>query len=245
MSIDWWTLGLETVNVTILIWLLAHFFWRPVARTIADRRAAVAKTLSDAEHERNEAAKILDEAKATREEVARAREAMMAEARAEADTLRADLITKAKAEARALDKAEKKAIAAERVAAEKEWEKQSGQLAIDIAGRLAERLKGAAVRTVFLQWLVDAIAELPQDTKQSAAKDGATFEVVSAEALSQAEQTACKKRIAVALGGSPELTFKTDPALIAGLELRSPHLTVKNSWRADLDTIGREISREG
>jgi len=32
MTIDWWTLGLQTVNVAILVWLLQRFFWRPWRR---------------------------------------------------------------------------------------------------------------------------------------------------------------------------------------------------------------------
>jgi F-type H+-transporting ATPase subunit b len=32
VTIDWWTLGLQAVNVLILIWLLGYFFWRPVAK---------------------------------------------------------------------------------------------------------------------------------------------------------------------------------------------------------------------
>ena len=40
MTIDWWTLGIQTVNVIILIWLLGRFFWRPVAAMIEQRRAA-------------------------------------------------------------------------------------------------------------------------------------------------------------------------------------------------------------
>ena len=39
MTIDWWTLGIQTVNVVILIWLLGRFFWRPVAAMIEQRRA--------------------------------------------------------------------------------------------------------------------------------------------------------------------------------------------------------------
>ena len=35
MHIDWWTLALQTVNVLVLIWLLARFFFRPV---MDDRR---------------------------------------------------------------------------------------------------------------------------------------------------------------------------------------------------------------
>ena len=34
MTIDWWTLGLQTVNVIALVWLLGRFFWRPLAGMI-------------------------------------------------------------------------------------------------------------------------------------------------------------------------------------------------------------------
>jgi F-type H+-transporting ATPase subunit b len=37
MTIDWWTLGIQAVNVIILVWLLARFFWRPVAAMIEQR----------------------------------------------------------------------------------------------------------------------------------------------------------------------------------------------------------------
>ena len=40
MTIDWWTLGLQTINVLILIWILARFLFRPVAKIIAAERAA-------------------------------------------------------------------------------------------------------------------------------------------------------------------------------------------------------------
>jgi F-type H+-transporting ATPase subunit b len=37
------------------------------------------------------------------------------------------------------------------------------------------------------------------------------------------------------------LRFVTDPALIAGLELRSPHFVLHNSWAADLAQIGKAL----
>ena len=40
MTFDWWTLGLQTVNIVILVWLLQRFFWAPIAGMIAERRAA-------------------------------------------------------------------------------------------------------------------------------------------------------------------------------------------------------------
>ena len=40
MQIDWWTLGLQTVNALVLIWLLAHFLFRPVVDAITARQKA-------------------------------------------------------------------------------------------------------------------------------------------------------------------------------------------------------------
>ena len=52
MRIDWWTLGLQTVNVLILVALLARFLFRPVVAVMDERRAAAAKLISDAEAEK-------------------------------------------------------------------------------------------------------------------------------------------------------------------------------------------------
>ena len=35
---------------------------------------------------------------------------------------------------------------------------------------------------------------------------------------------------------------QVDPSLIAGIELRGPHLVITNSWKADLDRILGEVS---
>ena len=45
-----------------------------------------------------------------------------------------------------------------------------------------------------------------------------------------------------AFGTNPTITFKTDPTLIAGLELHGPHLAVSNSWRADLQKILADLT---
>jgi F-type H+-transporting ATPase subunit b len=49
MQIDWWTLGLQTVNALVLIWLLAHFLFRPVVDAIAGRQKAAGQLLADAQ----------------------------------------------------------------------------------------------------------------------------------------------------------------------------------------------------
>ena len=55
MQIDWWTLGLQTVNVLILVWILARYLFRPVTAMIAERQTAATAQLDAARVARAEA----------------------------------------------------------------------------------------------------------------------------------------------------------------------------------------------
>ncbi len=123
--------------------------------------------------------------------------------------------------------------------AEKAWAERASRLSVDIAERLAARLDGPAVRAAFLSWLLKEIRALPEPVRQAVTADGSALEAVSAIALAPADQERYRERIGEAFGAQPQIVFKTDPALIAGLELHGPHLAVSNSWRADLDTNPR------
>jgi F-type H+-transporting ATPase subunit b len=244
MTIDWWTLGIQTANVAILIWLLGRFFWRPVAGMIEQRRAAAQRLLAEAEAKHGEAAAALAGIERTREGFAREREAILEAARQSAEAARTARLEETAREAAALEAAAKARIEKDEEAAETAWRERAGHLAIAIAERLAARLDGPAVRGAFLDWLLDAIRRLPEPTRQAMAMDGAALEVISAGPLDPAGQEDYRARIGDAFGSRPDITFKVDPALIAGLELRGPHLAVHNSWRADLTQILAEITHD-
>ncbi|GLR67883.1 ATP synthase subunit b [Acidocella aquatica] len=240
MSIDWATLGLQALNVLILVWLLARFFWRPVAGMIEQRRAAAQALLADA-GAKNEAAKAaLAEITQTRAGFAQEREALLAQAQAQAAAARAALLAEAAQEAEALRREARAAMQTEQAAAAQAWRERASRLAVDIAARLAARLQGEAVQAAFLEYLLHEIQALPPAARQVAA-----LEVASATEISAAAQSEITARISAALGAAPRITFKTEPALIAGLELRGPHLRISNSWRADLDRIEQDLTHDG
>ncbi|CAM5443116.1 ATP synthase subunit b [Aquamicrobium terrae] len=236
MTIDWWTLGLETVNVAVLVWLLGRFFWRPVSAMIETRRKQAVSLLDEAEASRAEAKAALAEIGRTREGFAAEREQVLEKARQEAAEQSAALLDKARGQAAAAEAGARAALAAEKAAAEAEWAERSGRLAVEIAGRLMARLSGDSVREAFADWLVAEIGKLPDDARKAVANGGA-LEAVSAAGIGADEQARIRERIAGALGAAPQIVFTTDPALIAGLELRGPHLAIANSWKADLDSI--------
>ncbi|ANN58714.1 ATPase [Mesorhizobium loti NZP2037] len=245
MTIDWWTLGIQAVNVVILIWLLGHFFWRPVAAIIDQRRATVQQLLADAETSRNQATKALADIERTRQGFDKEREAIIASAHESAEQARAEILTSGARQAAALETSAKTLIEKERDATDKAWAKQANRLAIAIATRLAARLGGPAVNATFLDWLLKEIRKLPASVRASFAANGAAFEVVSGTLIEAAEQEHYRQLIEGSLGGHPQLSFKVDPTLIAGLELRGPHLVINNSWRADLANILADLDHDG
>lgn len=55
VELDWSTFLLEIVNVLVLVWLLKRFLYRPVMTVIEERKAAIAKTVADAQLVQQEA----------------------------------------------------------------------------------------------------------------------------------------------------------------------------------------------
>ncbi len=237
MTISWWTLGIQTVNVVILIWLLGRFFWRPVAAMIEQRRATAQRIVAEAEAKRGEATAALAEIERTRAGFARERETILTEAHEAAEREHATRLAEAEKDARSLESAMKTTIAKEKQAVDKAWTERASRLAVDIAERLAARLDGPAVRAAFLDWLVKEIRALPAPARQAAAAEGVTLEATSATALLPADQDRYREQISEAFGVHPQIVFKADSTLIAGLELQGPHFVVSNSWRADLTKI--------
>jgi F-type H+-transporting ATPase subunit b len=241
MQIDWWTLGLQTVNAVVLIWLLAHFFFRPVVDAIAVRQKAAGQLLADAkankaaaESEREKAvaetARLADHRsealKAVEAEAAAAKAALLATAQAEADKLRADAKAKIEAERRT------EALAAE---------DRAGRLAIDIVTKLLDRLPRETRVSGFIDGIASGLAKLPERTRTSVGADGTSIRLTTARAVTPQEVEACRKALTEVLGHTVAVEVSVDPALIAGIELEAPHAVVRNSFRADLVRLQSEL----
>ena len=245
MTLDWWTLGIQTVNVVILVWLLQHFFWRPVAAMIEQRRALAQKTVDDAAAGRIDAASANAGFVRIRAGFDDERRAILADAHKAADGARAAALDDATRAAASLLATAQSEIGHERADAERGWADRSSQLAVEIAQRLASRLAGPQVQTAFLEWLVAAIQAMPAQARQDVTADGVPLVALSAAALDPAQQERAGALIGKAFGTRPRIVFEVDPALIAGLELHGQHFTVGNSWRADLGTIQAALTDAG
>ncbi len=242
MQIDWWTLGLQTINALVLIWLLSRFLFRPIAAILAERRAAAARLMEEAAAKEASARALEEKAqaalaaiasdraasvKAATVEAEEARRVMLDAARADAERLRAN----AQAEIERIKKSERQADA-----------ERASLLAVDIARRLLERLPASSRVTGFIGGLVDAIDALPQETRADFRRRDALL--TAARALTDEEETLCRAELAKAFGGPVTFATRADPSLLAGLELENEHTSIRNSLRADLERISAELLKE-
>lgn len=241
MTLDWWGLGLQAINVLILVWLLSRVFWRPIAGAITRRQDAAQAMLEEGKTAEAKADAALAEVAETRAGIAAEREAILAEAKATADTVAKVALKDAQTKADAMIAAARTAIDRDRNTARKENATRAAELSVEIAARLLGRFNTPAVQAAFLAQLVEAIAGMSASDRTALIASADDIEIITATNPEDAERAKIEQAVKDALDGTPSVRLVTDPDLIAGLELRSGHFVLHNSWRADLENILKEV----
>jgi len=245
MHTDWWTLALQTVNVLVLIWILARFFFRPIVDIVAKRHEQAKKALADTAAARQEAADARAEADKARAEIGAERDRLIAEARKSAEIEKANLLVQSSEEIAKLRGEAEATITRDRTAAAQAIIARASELAVEIARRLLGRLPSKTTLSAFVGELCQTLRALPSEERERfTSASGHAIEVVTAAPLSEQETGHVRDALNAAFGSELPFEFRTDPALIAGIELHSRNTIVRNSWRADLGRIREELSRD-
>ena len=245
MRIDWWTLALQTVNVLILIWILARYFFRPVMDIVVKRQQEANKLLADAAHARREAADVRADADKARAKIAAERERLIAEARNAALIEKQNLLAQSSQEIAKLHREAEAAIARDRSAAKKAIIDRASELSVEIAQRLLARLSRQNILHAFIDEIcreVHALSSEARENLASAAATGHPLEIITAAPLSGEETQYVRGALNEAFRRELSVAFRSDPAIIAGVELKGRNAIIRNSWRADLDRIRQELT---
>jgi F-type H+-transporting ATPase subunit b len=236
MRIDWWTLSLQTVNAFVLIWLLAYFFFKPIADVIAARKAAAAQLLQEAEQAKSAALSMRDEERASLAEVGERRSAALATVQQDAEAQREAFLAAARRDADRMRDDARGEMARQLELARDAQLKHASALALDIARRLIERFPQSTLVSGFIAGLAAAVAALPPEAKTDFEEEG-DVRLRTPRALTAEEEAECRRALETSFGRPLAFSVESDPGLIAGLELDNRHTTIRNSLRADLDDI--------
>ncbi len=236
MHIDPWTIALQAINFLVLVWLLQRFFYKPVRAVIDKRRRLVEQALADAAakgKEADAAKQHLDEERARLEEERRElRKTVHADMARERDRM----IEEVRAESAKIVAEAHESVAAERAGVAEELRGRAADVAVTLAEALLRNtaidpLEAALAR---LEARLKALTDADRARLAGELKGDGDVTVTTAHPLSDEGRTRWQTRLATALGGSPRFRFTHDAALVGGAELHFPHTVIRFTWADQL-----------
>ena len=247
MHIDWWTLGIQAINLLILVWILARFFYRPVAEIIEKRRMAATKQLEEATKARAAVEAREVAIQATRAGFAAEREGLLANARRQSESERDELLKQANA-AIAKRRADNETLLMQaKREMEQEVVERASAIAVTIAQKMLEKVPPTGSAGPFLNALLERLPSMSARSRQLLIEAAGSrgLDLVTSAPLDETQRASCQGAIEQSLGVRAKLAFRSDPSLIAGVELRCDELIIKNNWRDDLSQILEQIRSHG
>jgi F-type H+-transporting ATPase subunit b len=162
MKLDWWTIGLQTVNFIVLVWLLNRFLYKPVLAMIDARKAEVRRQYDDAKAADHMAQALLSAAQSQRTGLASERAAVLKAAAEQAQEMAEARRNQARRDAEALLDVARKALATERELALEEARRVAVDLGSEIAQRLLADLPIQLRAEAWMERIEDHITGLPE-----------------------------------------------------------------------------------
>ncbi len=224
MELTWSTFVLEIINFLILVWILKRFLYKPVLAVIDRRKAAIDKTMADAEAMRADAERIQHQY-----------ENRLADWEQERRKAYEDLQTSiAEERQRQLDQLEavleeerkKAAVVEEKRLAEQRRRDEETALnqGARFVGRMLERLRGPALEARLIELVLEDLPNLRPDRLESLrdafAASNAPVKIVSAEALDTRQRSRMEQTLAQMLGVDQlNCIFSESDDLVAGLRI--------------------------
>lgn len=149
-NVSFWTV----VIFLVLLYVLSKFAFPPILGYAAAREQRIRETLEDAQRQREEAQRLLEEQRAELAEARQQAQQVIAEGKVAADRVKADLVETARAEQQALVERARKEIALESDKAIEALRREAVDLAIAAAAQLiGKRLDSAEDRRLVTEYL--------------------------------------------------------------------------------------------
>ena len=244
MHIDWWTLGLQTVNFAILVWLLHRFLYKPVLRMIDARKAEIERQYADAGATDQKAKAQLAAAEAERAGMAAEREAGLKTAAAQAQELIEARRAQAERDAQALLDGARKTLASERARALEEARRMALDLGAEFARRLLAEVPMQLRAEAWIEHIeryIDDLTAPERDALRRQLADGSALTVLTAAPLPGPAADTWREGLRRRLGEGIDITFEVSPPLIAGAELHFPTAVLRFSWQSALEAARTQL----
>lgn len=239
MTIDWWTLFLQTVNFLLLVWLLQHFLYKPVRSVIEKRRVLAEEALLKAESTEKDAETAKSEFEAETAALEKTREAVIEGARQSAEADAKKIVAEARRQADSILATAQKTAEESHAEALASVKQDVVETAVQIAGTILRKTAQSSLDAVFLARLLEEIDSLSDEDRARIDGDIAGgkggVEVATPMELKADARDAWAKALTERLHLQQAPRFVVDPELLGGAELRFQHETVGFAWSDQLE----------
>lgn len=232
MRIDWFTVVAETLNFLILVWLMIRFLYKPVLRAVQGREDRIAQELADAGDKEKQAESARQEFEQKKQDLDQQRASLLKTAKDEVAQTKNDLLAQARSDAKDQVERYHKALAQDHSKFSHQLIERTQHEVLAISAKVLTDLADEELQDAILRSFIHQLEE-SEGSKQPALPDIASFSGKPLRIRSSVElNSEDKQRLSASLRNifatSPELSYETDPELIAGLEIVSD--AHKLSW---------------
>lgn len=229
MLFDWFTVGAQTLNFLVLVWLMKRFLYKPILDAIDAREKRIALALADAALRQVAAKKERDEFHQKNEDFDRQRNELLGQAKDEAKAERQRLQGEARQVADTLRTKKQDALTSELQTLHQDIARRSREEVFAIAQKVLTDLAGTTLESRMGAVFTRRLLELDNAAKTGLAEalktSSNTVRVRSAFELPAAQRAAIQSALNETFSGEIQIQFDTTPDLISGIELSA------NGWK--------------
>jgi F-type H+-transporting ATPase subunit b len=239
VELSWTSFILELLNFLVLVWVLKRLFYAPIKGAIARRRAAVEKTLHDAESSKSEAQNLQSRYEGRLREWEMEKERQKEEFRKELSEERIKQLKLTEswvAEEREKAKAQQDKKDAERRMNE---EREAMKQAFEFTSRVLKDLSCPELEGKIVDLVTKQLSSAERESLPSAAAQswdhGGTVRVRSAYSLTEAQRDTLTAVLKSKLSTEAPIEFGLDRNLLAGLEIMVGSYVLRANLRDELE----------
>ncbi|MBQ0728231.1 MAG: F0F1 ATP synthase subunit B [Thalassolituus oleivorans] len=225
MLIDWFTVFAQVVNFLILVWLLKRYLYRPILNAIDAREKLIAAELAYAAKQKEDAQTERKIFEAKNAEHNKQAAKLLQQAQDASDAERDRLISEATSAADTMRRKQHEDMARDAKSFKQALSQKVSNEVFAIARKTLSDLATKSLEDSIVEVFISKLNNLASDTKTTLSDALTTTNTSvppvfrSAFELSSAQQEELKSAINEIFSADIPLEFKTDVALIGGIEL--------------------------
>lgn len=223
MELNWSTFILEIINFLILVWVLKHFFYKPVLNIIARRKAAIEQTLDNAKDLHESAETKRKQYEHRLKDWEHERQQARDDLKSEIDKERIQLTQELR---KSLEEEREKKLVSEQRRLQTAIDKAEEAALIhgaQFASRLLESVAGPELESRLIDLVIDDLKHLPPERinqlQASWGEISKEIRIVSAYTLPDSQRENLEKSLSDVSQQTLSFHYEQDSQLLAGLSI--------------------------